>query len=160
MTSLISSVLWVPRGVSARNPRKYDLTDPEEVARVEKLGRIKLDDARRDLEELERLEKDVDGMYVDEDDEGDWEDEGAVSEQDDNEKTGAGIKQISKDGLSDLEGDVMKQYNLDDYDAEVSRSAGGYATLIETASKFTHFAKIAKSNGSLWQHQGVIILLE
>ena len=86
-------------------------------------------------------------MNVDEDDEGDWEFEGAVSEQDDNEKSGAGVKQIAKDGS--LKSRRRRHEAVDDYDDELCKSAGGYVTYIETASKFTHFAK---SNGSLWQH--------
>ena len=125
MASLISAVLWVPRGVSARNPKKYDLSDPAELARVEKLGKIKLDDARRDLEELEKLEQSVDGMNVDEDDSGDWEDDASASDESGDEGASK-AKKLSRTGesLGSQGEDDMRQYNLDNYDEEVSRSTG------------------------------------
>jgi periodic tryptophan protein 1 len=140
--SLISSVLWVPRGASAQHPRRYDLSDPAELERVERLGKIKLEDARRELEELE---KGVDGMQVDaeeDDDNGEeWESDNSAdepSESEDSEsgdgedpekkarKMQASIKQGAAAGSKangvDDEEDEMKKYNLDSYDTEVSKS--------------------------------------
>jgi periodic tryptophan protein 1 len=137
--SLISSVLWVPRGASAQHPRRYDLSDPAELERVERLGKIKLEDARRELEELE---KGVDGMNVDaeEDDNGEeWESDNSADEPSESEedsdgedpekkarKMQASIKQGaaagSKANGADDEEDEMKKYNLDSYDTEVSKS--------------------------------------
>jgi periodic tryptophan protein 1 len=49
MSSLISAVSWVKRGVSAQNPTKYVLDD-KELERVSQLARIELEDARVELE--------------------------------------------------------------------------------------------------------------
>jgi periodic tryptophan protein 1 len=139
--SLISSVLWVPRGASAQHPRRYDLSDPAELERVERLGKIKLEDARRELEELE---KGVDGMQVDaeeDDDNGEeWESDNSADEPSESEedsesgedpekkarKMQASIKQGAAAGSKangvDDEEDEMKKYNLDSYDTEVSKS--------------------------------------
>lgn len=48
MSSLISSVCWVQRGVAARTPKKYTL-DEGELDRVSKLAMLRLDDARMQL---------------------------------------------------------------------------------------------------------------
>ena len=49
MSSLISAVAWVRRGVAAQHPEKYVLDDPE-LERVSALARIELEDARVELE--------------------------------------------------------------------------------------------------------------
>ena len=49
MSSLISSLAWVRRGVAARHPNKYILDD-KELERVSALARIELEDARTELE--------------------------------------------------------------------------------------------------------------
>lgn len=142
MPSLVSSILWVPRGVSARHPRKYDLADPGELERVERLGKIKLDDARR---ELEALEAQVGGMEIEdggdgEQDSGDeWADED--EEEDDDEDSddteddpeikarkakerilGAQAAAMSQHAKS-TDPDDLSKYNLDDYDDDTARTA-------------------------------------
>lgn len=129
--SLISSVLWVPKGASAAHPRRYDLSDPSELERVERLGKIKLEDARRELEELENC---VNGMAVDQSDDGnEWESdsqsESSSNDENDNDqhnpedkarKMAATIKSgVTNDNNEE---DDMKKYNLDSYDTEVSQS--------------------------------------
>ena len=49
MSSLISAVAWVRRGVAAQHPEKYVLDD-QELVRVSALARIELEDARVELE--------------------------------------------------------------------------------------------------------------
>jgi hypothetical protein len=56
MSNLISCVSWVRRGVSAQNPSKYVLDD-KELERVSALARIKLDDARVELERAHEAAK-------------------------------------------------------------------------------------------------------
>ena len=74
MSSLISSVSWVRRGVSAHNPSKYVLDDAE-LQRVSALARIELEDAKV---ELERAHKAAQSMNQrDDDDDDDGEDEGS-----------------------------------------------------------------------------------
>ncbi|OSC99869.1 transducin family protein/WD-40 repeat family protein [Trametes coccinea BRFM310] len=127
MSSLISSVAWVRRGVAARHPTKYVLDD-QELERVSALARIELEDARKELElaskaaqSMEKRAKgdDADGTddddeWVDEDDDapsGDAKDEDAMDEdvpmdQDEPEKPAE----------PKATGDDLEEYNLDDYD--------------------------------------------
>lgn len=49
MSSLISSVAWVRRGVAVQHPQKYVLDD-QELERVSALARIELEDAKVELE--------------------------------------------------------------------------------------------------------------
>lgn len=48
MSSLISAVSWVRRGVAVQNPAKYVLDD-KELERVSALARIELEDAQVEL---------------------------------------------------------------------------------------------------------------
>ena len=73
MSSLISSVSWVRRGVSAHNPSKYVLDDAE-LERVSALARIELEDAKV---ELERAHKAAQSMNQRGDDDEEEEDEGS-----------------------------------------------------------------------------------
>lgn len=149
MPALVSSILWVPRGVSARHPRRYDLADPGELERVERLGKIKLDDARR---ELEALEAQVDGMDIEDggknghgdgddnaDDSGDeWADEDEEDsdddEDDENNDDPEAKARKAKERILGTQAAAMQQgkssdpndlskYNLDDYDDETARTA-------------------------------------
>jgi periodic tryptophan protein 1 len=56
MSSLISAVAWVRRGVSARQPQRYVLDD-KELERVSTLARIELEDARVELERAHEAAK-------------------------------------------------------------------------------------------------------
>ncbi|OZJ05952.1 hypothetical protein BZG36_01168 [Bifiguratus adelaidae] len=49
---MISSVLWLRKGVAARQPEKYELDD-KEYERISALAQEQLDDARTDLEEAQ-----------------------------------------------------------------------------------------------------------
>ena len=46
--SMITASLWVSRGVAARFPEKYDINE-EELSRISKLAKLKLEDAKEDL---------------------------------------------------------------------------------------------------------------
>ena len=46
--SMITATAWVPRGAAAPFPKKYDIGD-DELARISKLAKIRLDDAKEDL---------------------------------------------------------------------------------------------------------------
>lgn len=56
MSSLISAVAWVRRGVAAQHPQKYVLDD-QELERVSALARIELEDARTELERAHEAAK-------------------------------------------------------------------------------------------------------
>ena len=47
--SMITATTWVPRGFAAHFPTKYDV-DEVELARISKLAKLQLDDAKEDLE--------------------------------------------------------------------------------------------------------------
>ena len=47
--SMITATTWVPRGFAAAFPTKYNV-DEQEMARISKLARLKLEDAKDDLE--------------------------------------------------------------------------------------------------------------
>ena len=76
MSSLISAVAWVRRGVAERHPQKYVLDD-KELERVSTLARIELEDARIELERAHEAAKSMGkGAEGDEaDDQGDNDDE-------------------------------------------------------------------------------------
>lgn len=48
--SMITATTWVPRGYAAPFPTKY-VFDEEEYARISKLAKLELDDAKEDLDE-------------------------------------------------------------------------------------------------------------
>ena len=45
---MITATVWVPRGYAATFPTKYDV-DENELARISKLAKLKLEDAKHDL---------------------------------------------------------------------------------------------------------------
>ena len=46
--SMITATAWVPRGYAAEFPTKYAVDD-QELARISKLAKLKLEDAKDDL---------------------------------------------------------------------------------------------------------------
>ena len=48
--SMITASLWVPRGAAAESPTKYNV-DEHELARISKLAKLQLADAKEDLDE-------------------------------------------------------------------------------------------------------------
>ena len=48
--SMITASLWVPRGAAAFFPTKYDI-DEDELARISKLAKIQLEDAKEELDD-------------------------------------------------------------------------------------------------------------
>lgn len=47
--SMITASTWVPRGSASAYPKKYDV-DESELARISKLAKLQLDDAKADLD--------------------------------------------------------------------------------------------------------------
>ncbi|KAF8632257.1 hypothetical protein AX15_002002 [Amanita polypyramis BW_CC] len=129
MSNLISAVAWVKRGASAQRQTKYVLDDGE-LARISTLAHIKLEDARVELERAQKavqaMEKREDEDETDtdadadekggDDDEGNW-----VDEDDDGKMDVDGAKPTSK--TSDP--NDLSQYNLDDYDNDEADPTGG-----------------------------------
>ena len=56
--SMITAAQWVPRGVAAAFPTKYNF-DESEFQRIAELAKLQLDDANEDLEEAQGAEKDT-----------------------------------------------------------------------------------------------------
>jgi periodic tryptophan protein 1 len=54
--SMITATTWVPRGFAAPAPSKY-VFDDDEYERISQLAKLKLDDAKEDLEEAQEEEK-------------------------------------------------------------------------------------------------------
>jgi periodic tryptophan protein 1 len=56
--SMITASLWVPRGAPAAFPVKYEV-DEGELARISKLAKLQLEDAKSDLDRAKNGENDV-----------------------------------------------------------------------------------------------------
>lgn len=56
--SMITSSLWVPRGAAATFPEKYEVDD-DELARISRLARLQLGDAKDDLDDATNGQMDV-----------------------------------------------------------------------------------------------------
>ncbi|OSX57595.1 hypothetical protein POSPLADRAFT_1185570 [Postia placenta MAD-698-R-SB12] len=123
MSSLISCVSWVKRGVAVQHPEKYVLDD-QELQRVSALARIELEDARKELEAAHKAAGLMGvGAEGEEADDADEDESAWVDEDDDAEKD-----VIDEDTPMDVDGPVSKpakgskddddlaEYNLDDYD--------------------------------------------
>lgn len=65
MAPLISSIAWVRRGAAAENPEKYNL-DEKELARVQQLARIELEDAQVELQRASAAAQEMDERSGDE----------------------------------------------------------------------------------------------
>ncbi|KAJ7364382.1 WD40-repeat-containing domain protein [Mycena albidolilacea] len=124
MSSLISAVSWVKRGVALQNPSKYVLDD-KELERVSALSRIQLEDARIELERAHEAAKSMglgaEGEEADdagEDNEDDW-----VDEEEDEDAMD--VDSEPKPKPKPRNPDDLSEYNLDDYDNEVKTTADG-----------------------------------
>ncbi|KAI5122933.1 hypothetical protein M0805_007611 [Coniferiporia weirii] len=120
MSSLISCVSWVKRGVTARHPGKYNL-DERELGRVSALARIELEDARVELERAHEAAKQM-GKGA----EGDEADDDAVNDEDDDAWVDED-EPMDEDPTPKTSGDDddLAEYNLDDYDKESRSIASG-----------------------------------
>ncbi|KAI4173077.1 MAG: hypothetical protein LQ343_003187 [Gyalolechia ehrenbergii] len=93
--SMITASTWVPRGAAATFPTKYDI-DEKELARISRLAKLKLDDAKDDLGEAQNG---TSGLL-----EGSSSSDEAVEED---------VKMTQSNGDAD---DDLKEYDLDNYD--------------------------------------------
>ncbi|KAI0342698.1 transducin family protein/WD-40 repeat family protein [Trametopsis cervina] len=126
MTSLISCVSWVKRGVAARHPEKYVLDDSE-LERVSALARIELEDAKQELERAHKaaqgMGKGAEGEEADDADE-DGDDEGWVDE--DEKAIDEDVPMDEDSALHKTEaGDELEEYDLENYDEDDSMPAMG-----------------------------------
>jgi len=119
MASLISSAVWVKRGIAKQHPQKYNL-DQNELERISRLAGNRLtllkNEHKPEEEEEEEEIVDVEEMIAGEEDE-EWTDQDSAPEQD-------------KMELDEKE-DEMALYNLHDYDKEESKgiSMGAFSNI-------------------------------
>ncbi|KAL5504218.1 PWP1 [Sanghuangporus vaninii] len=130
MSSLISSVSWVKRGIAAQHPTKYNL-DERELERVSALARIEIEDARVELERAQEAAKEM-GRGAEEDDDEDVD----VDEDKENEDEWVDEEDVEMDDSPDAvansknDEDELAKYNLDDYDkASKSIAAGPFSNI-------------------------------
>ncbi|KAJ6520886.1 WD40-repeat-containing domain protein [Mycena vulgaris] len=121
MSSLISAVSWVRRGVAAQHPAKYVLDD-KELERVSALSRIQLEDARVELERAHEAAKSMglgaEGEEADDaGEDGDGDEDDWVDEED--------ADAMDVDSEAKRNPDDLTEYNLDDYDNDVKTEAVG-----------------------------------
>ncbi|KAL1737646.1 hypothetical protein HDZ31DRAFT_22327, partial [Schizophyllum fasciatum] len=121
MSSLISSLAWVRRGVAAQHPTKYVLDDTE-LERVSALARIELEDARTELERAheaaQMMGKGAEGEEADDagdDDEDNWVDEDEGNTED----------AMDVDSEAPKPADDIAEYKLDEYDEEPAPLSSG-----------------------------------
>ncbi|CAK4033409.1 WD repeat-containing [Lecanosticta acicola] len=100
MTDMITATAWVPRGHAAAFPTKYQMDDGE-YARIAKLAKMELDDAKDDLEQArEALNK---------------------SERGEKEETEGGAEREEADDSDEddiAKDDDLKEYDMEHYDDE------------------------------------------
>ncbi|KAF9467997.1 WD40-repeat-containing domain protein [Collybia nuda] len=111
MSSLISAVAWVRRGVSAKNPQRYVLDD-KELERVSALARIELEDARVELERAHEAAKSM-GRGA----EGGEADDGGDDENEENWVDDEDAMDVDLDPQKGAED--LSQYKLDEYDDDL-----------------------------------------
>ncbi|KAJ7168520.1 WD40-repeat-containing domain protein [Mycena filopes] len=122
MSSLISAVAWVRRGVAAQHPGRYVLDD-KELERVSALSRIQLEDARVELERAHEAAKSM-GLGA----EGDEADDAAEENEEDwvDEEADEDAMDVDSDPKARKRNpDDLTEYNLDDYDNDVKTTADG-----------------------------------
>jgi len=131
MSSLISCVTWVKRGVAAQHPIKYVLDD-NELQRVSALARIEIEDARKELEQAHlaagMMGKGAEGEEADDngdedDDESAWVDEETDGMDEDVTMDEDGVTAPTPSKTKD--DDDLAEYNLDDYDEDDTMPAMG-----------------------------------
>ncbi|KAF2723325.1 WD40 repeat-like protein [Polychaeton citri CBS 116435] len=132
MTSLITSLGWVPRGHAAAYPTKYAL-DEDEYTRIAKSLKLSLDDAKQDLEHEQArqnghdmdeaqgsvdMKEDDDENYSDSDDDDDDDDDDIEV----NELSARPQPEPRRPGETEEEA-VNRIYGLDEYDGSDGDSA-------------------------------------
>ncbi|KAL9125689.1 MAG: hypothetical protein Q9217_005148 [Psora testacea] len=100
--SMITASVWVPRGVAAAFPTKYDV-DERELERISNLTKLQLNDAKDDLEGFKR------GAHTKE----------AENEDSDMEGDRVRLSQSQTDADDDL-----KEYDLEHYDSDEEAKEG------------------------------------
>ncbi|GAA5953983.1 hypothetical protein JCM3765_000714 [Sporobolomyces pararoseus] len=150
MTSLISSLSWIPRGAAAQNPSKYTV-DQQELERIGELAKGQLEGAKIELELAQLIAGDEGDQEDENDEDEEWEDENSSNEGNDAAmevedgggddlemedaatlaaqkaakkiKAAAAGEQSKKGKKAGQDDDDLAAYNLDTYDEEESKGA-------------------------------------
>ncbi|KAJ7170934.1 WD40-repeat-containing domain protein [Mycena crocata] len=123
MSSLISAVSWVRRGVAAQHPEKYVLDD-QELERVSALSRIQLEDARIELERAHEAAKSM-GLGAEGEEADDAGEDGDEDDWVDEPEEDGDAMDVDSDPKPKRNPDDLTEYNLDDYDNDVKTAAVG-----------------------------------
>lgn len=120
---MISSLVWVKRGIPTRHPQKYNITDESELQRVQKLTNLEFGDAQAQLEQAKQEallmgDRNQDGEWEDDDQDGSDSEMKQEDEQEDSKPAATTATPVPAAVTS--EDDEMKKYNLDSYDEEQS----------------------------------------
>lgn len=124
--TLISSLVWVPRGRAAEKPKKYQL-DEDEIERVGKLGGPGvLEQLKSEIAAVEDGEEMEDG-----DEEEDWEDEDDEegNEEADNDDDDEKMDE-DKEPEKPFDPNDLSAFKMDEYDEEESKGVGKYLSYV------------------------------
>ncbi|EGG09780.1 uncharacterized protein MELLADRAFT_34179 [Melampsora larici-populina 98AG31] len=107
MASLISSTIWIRKGVAAQFPRRYDLNE-QEMERVTQMAGDRLEQVKQELAQAQFEEEkvDIDEMI------------GGESDDEDNKKE----EDVSDDKKVEKITDELAEYDLETYDQETTKS--------------------------------------
>ncbi|KAK5134348.1 hypothetical protein LTR08_006528 [Meristemomyces frigidus] len=109
--SMITATAWVPRGHAAAYPTKY-VFDEDEYARISKLAKLELDDAKEDLEDA-RQQLSKTNLTAS----GEAANGGATKDESDEDEA------KSEQGAED-DDDDLKEYDMEHYDDEPEAPTG------------------------------------
>ncbi|KAH9813874.1 WD40-repeat-containing domain protein [Melampsora americana] len=130
MASLISSTIWIRKGVAAQFPRRYDLNE-KEMERVTQMAGDRLEQVKQELAQAQFEEEKVDidemiGGESDEEDnkkdEGEDGDKDWTDEDDSPEGMDVEMEDVSDDKKVEKIADELAEYNLENYDQETTKS--------------------------------------
>lgn len=123
---MITATTWVPRGHAAAFPTKY-VFDEDEYARISKLAKLELDDAKEDLEDARNAMSNGNGKVT--------AGEGNVDE--------AAGKTKQEEGDIDLQDNDLKEYDLEHYDDPAEVADGDVEMPTESNSMFGNIKSLA-----------------
>ncbi|KAJ5565708.1 RRNA processing protein Pwp1 [Penicillium sp. DV-2018c] len=119
MSSMITTTTWVKRGVAAQFPTKY-VIDEAEMGRISKLARMQLEEAKDDMTAAQAGEDDGDNAM----------------EEDTEEKPSA----KAEDTTHADDDDVLKEFDMDNYDKEEVDEHGERATMFGNVQSLAYHA--------------------
>ncbi|KAI4200760.1 MAG: hypothetical protein LQ346_002318 [Caloplaca aetnensis] len=116
--SMITASVWVPRGAAATFPTRYDV-DEKELARISKLAKLQLEDAKDDLTEAQHGTSEP------------LEEQTSSGEED----GGVDVKMTGANGDAD---DDLKEYDLDTYDDDENPQKGEAVAMFGNAQSLAY----------------------